>query len=138
MNAYKTKSRLRRGDLVEVRSADEILQTLDADGTLNGLPFMPEMVAFCGKRARVFQRAEHFYTDGVPVAVGKSGAKEFRTNDVVLLEGLRCSGLEHGGCQRGCLLFWREAWLRKEDAQDPRQRRASRLHRLEDSLAQEA
>ena len=36
---------LRKGDLVEVRSEEEILRTLDADGKLDGLPFMPEMLA---------------------------------------------------------------------------------------------
>ena len=40
----------RPGDLVEVKSADEILATLDADGTLDHLPFMPEMVEFCGAK----------------------------------------------------------------------------------------
>jgi hypothetical protein len=30
----------------------------------------------------------------------------------VVLDGLRCSGLSHEGCQRLCLLFWKTAWLR--------------------------
>ena len=46
------------GEWVEVRSADEILTTLDADGCLESLPFMPEMLAFCGKRFRVYKRAD--------------------------------------------------------------------------------
>ena len=40
-------ARLFPGDLVEVRAPEEILRTLDADGTLDHLPFMPEMVEFC-------------------------------------------------------------------------------------------
>ena len=36
---------LRAGDVVEVRSLDEILATLDEQGELDALPFMPEMVA---------------------------------------------------------------------------------------------
>jgi len=48
--------RLRPGDLVEVRTANEILRSLDSNGTLDGLPFMPEMVEFCGRGYRVFQR----------------------------------------------------------------------------------
>ena len=35
---------LRPGDVVEVRSAAEILATLDGDGALDKMPFMPEMV----------------------------------------------------------------------------------------------
>ena len=44
---------LRAGDLVEVRSLKEILATLDSAGTLEGMPFMQEMVRYCGKRFRV-------------------------------------------------------------------------------------
>ena len=39
----------RSGQLVEVRSLSEILATLDAAGTLDGMPFMPEMVRYCGQ-----------------------------------------------------------------------------------------
>jgi hypothetical protein len=35
---------LRIGELVEVHSAEEILATLDENGELDGLPFMPEML----------------------------------------------------------------------------------------------
>ena len=54
---------LRAGDLVEVRTAGEILGTLDADGTLDALPFMPEMLEFCGRRFRVFRKVEKTYID---------------------------------------------------------------------------
>src|SRR5262245_21844473 len=47
-----------RGDLGEVRSAGEILATLDAQGEMAGLPFMPEMAAHCGRRFRVDRRAD--------------------------------------------------------------------------------
>jgi hypothetical protein len=30
----------------------------------------------------------------------------------VHLEGLRCDGAAHGGCQAACLFFWKEAWLK--------------------------
>ena len=31
----------------------------------------------------------------------------------VYLEDLRCDGSGHGGCQAGCKLYWKEAWLRR-------------------------
>jgi hypothetical protein len=34
-------------------------------------------------------------------------------HDAVHLEGLRCDGSAHGGCQAGCLLFWKEVWLER-------------------------
>ena len=42
--------RCKAGDTVEVRSAEEILNTLDEQGALDGMPFMPEMFEYCGKR----------------------------------------------------------------------------------------
>lgn len=103
-------SKLRPGDLVEVKSPDEILQTIDADGTLDRLPFMPEMIEFCGKRFRVSKQVLKtcYYTKW-----GTSGFRKFGAGDVVLLDGLRCSGLDHDGCQKACMIFWREAWLRR-------------------------
>src|SRR5271163_778942 len=100
-------ARLCSGDLVEVRTADEIFQTLDAAGALDHLPFMPEMLEFCGQRFRVSRRALTLciYEPGTPLG--------FNTDDVVTLEGVRCSGAAHDGCQKSCLIFWREAWLRK-------------------------
>jgi len=100
----------RPGDLVEVKSADEILATLDADGTLDHLPFMPEMVEFCGKRFRVSRRVGRMCVSG-PQVWGTM--REFETDDVVMLDDVRCSGAAHGGCQRACVIFWREAWLRR-------------------------
>lgn len=98
------------GDLVEVKSPGEILATLDADGTIDKLPFMPEMIEHCGKRFRVSRRVVKICTSGAG-----SSMRAFRSDDVVFLDGLRCSGVEHDGCQKGCMIFWREAWLRKVD-----------------------
>lgn len=102
---------LRAGDVVEVRSEEEILRTLDADGKLDGLPFMPEMLSFCRQRYRVRARA-HKACDTIDW-------QQFRRMEsAVHLEELRCDGSSHGGCQAGCLLFWKEAWLRPVDAQE--------------------
>lgn len=99
---------LRPGDFVEVRSPREILETLDADGTLDKLPFMPEMADCCGRRFTVSQRVVKTCYYGT-----HSGMRKFPAEDVVLLEGLRCSGAAHDGCQKACTIFWREGWLRK-------------------------
>ncbi|MCI0423986.1 MAG: hypothetical protein L0387_08655 [Acidobacteria bacterium] len=98
--------RLRVGELVEVRSAEEILATLDKQAKLEDLPFMPEMLKFCGKRFRVFKRA-----DKACDTIQFTGMR--RLQNTVHLEKLRCDGDEHGGCQARCMLFWKEAWLRR-------------------------
>jgi hypothetical protein len=95
---------VRRGELVRVRDADEILATLDENGSLDGLPFMPEMLQFCGRTLRVHRRA-----DKTCDTIELTGLR--RMNDTVHLDDLRCDGSGHGGCQAGCLLFWKEAWL---------------------------
>jgi hypothetical protein len=96
--------RLRRGDVVEVRSENEVRAGLDADGKFEGLAFVPEMAKFCGRRFRVHARVEKVYLDG-------RGYKA-RLPGTVLLEEVRCDGAAHGGCQTGCLLLWKEAWLK--------------------------
>src|SRR5215813_5638728 len=99
---------LRSGDWVQVRTAEEILATLDGQGCLDALPFMPEMLKYCGQKVRVYKRA-----DKTCDTIEYSGAR--RMYNTVHLEGLRCDGDAHGGCQAGCLLFWKEAWLRRVD-----------------------
>lgn len=99
---------LRPGDWVEVRRQEEILATLDENGDLDALPFMPEMVAHCGRRYQVWKRAEKACD-----TIHKTGSR--RMMDAVHLLSLRCDGSAHGGCQAGCLLFWKEAWLRRVD-----------------------
>jgi hypothetical protein len=104
--------KLKPGDLVEVKTPDEIAKTLDAEGTLQELPFMREMVEHCGRRFRVSRRVVKVCASGMK---GGSVLRGFPTDDVVLLDNLRCSGADHDGCQKGCIIFWREAWLRKVD-----------------------
>jgi len=97
--------RLRSGDWVQVRSKEEILATLDSNGRLDQMPFMPEMLRFCGMKLRVSKRA-HKTCDP---ALGIEGRKMAGT---VHLENIRCDGQAHDGCQAHCLIFWKEAWLR--------------------------
>lgn len=97
---------LRIGELVEVRSEREILATLDQRGRLDGLPFMPEMLRFAGRRVRVYKRAIKACD-----TIGNTGM--YRMERAVHLEGARCDGQAHGGCQAACLLYWKDAWLKR-------------------------
>ena len=97
------------GDWVQILDFVEIEKTLDSDGTCDGLPFMPEMVQFCGCRFRVLRYAEKICAE---IPGGQFVERAFNKKDIVVLDKLRCSGLSHDGCQRLCLLFWKTAWLR--------------------------
>jgi hypothetical protein len=106
---------LRQGELVRVRSAAEIFRTLDQDGALDGLPFMPEMLQYCGRTWRVSKRADK--------TCGDRGWGPRRMYNTVHLGDLRCDGAAHGGCQAACLMFWKEAWLERcERGRSPRLR----------------
>ena len=100
---------LRRGDLVCVKQASEILETLDGTGSVDGLPFMPEMVEFCGRSFRVVARVEKSCN-----TVGDFGSLRFA--DTVMLDSGRCDGTAHDECEADCALYWREAWLRPAHA----------------------
>ena len=67
----------RPGEVVVVRSAAEILATLDDQGTKAGLPFMPEMMEHIGKRFVVSRKVEKTCVDASPY-----GMKEFDASNI--------------------------------------------------------
>lgn len=97
---------LRPGDVVRVKLPAAILATLDQDNCLDRMPFMPEMLRACGRTFRVAARA-----DKTCDTATKTGGR--RLHDTVHLEGERCDGSAHGGCEAACLNFWKEAWLER-------------------------
>ena len=70
---------------------------------------MPEMLAFTGQEMRVYKRA-----DKTCDTITQTGTRRTMQNTVHLI-GARCDGSAHGGCQAGCLLFFREEWLERTD-----------------------
>jgi hypothetical protein len=95
---------LRAGDYVEVRSRAEILKTLDSKSRLEGLPFMPQMLEYCGRQFMVMASAHK--TCDVTAGEGR------RLSRCVHLD-LRCDGQAYGGCKADCLIFWKEDWLKR-------------------------
>jgi len=102
----------RVGDWVEVLSKEEILRTLDKNGRLGELPFMPQMFKYCGQRFRIYQTA-YKTCDTV---TGQYDAR--RLEDGYHLN-IRCDGQAYGGCQAACLIFWKAAWLKPADGPVP-------------------
>lgn len=99
---------LKAGEWVEVCSRAEILASLDEHGCLENLPFMPEMLQYCGKAFQVFKRADKTCDNIEPWSIR-------RMKDAVHLVGVRCDGGGHDGCGAGCLIFWKEAWLKRSE-----------------------
>ncbi len=99
---------LQPGELVEVRSIEEIRQTLDKKGRNRGLIFSPEMQQYCGKRFKVLKRVDKATNEATGVIRN--------VTNTVILEGSVCDGKAHGRCQRMCPCLWREIWLRRVSA----------------------
>lgn len=101
-----TAEALQPGDLVRVRSKEEIRATLDNWNQRRGCAFLEEMWPYCGTQQRVFKRVERFLDERDYITK--------RCKGIVLLEGLICEGTKHfGPCDRSCFYFWREEWLEK-------------------------
>jgi len=103
----KVSSRhLEAGDLVRVRSLEEIQTTLNHWRQLRGCTFMPEMAEYCGTTQRVLKPMKRF--------VDERDLRVKRSRGIILLEGVNCRGTaEFGPCDRYCFVFWREEWLEK-------------------------
>jgi len=99
---------LQPGEFVQIRSLDEIRSTLDENGKYKGLYFMPEMEDFCGNKYRVFKKVRS-------ITLESNGEVRKLRSPTVFLEGVYCDGKRHNDCDRSCLLFWREAWLKRTE-----------------------
>jgi hypothetical protein len=103
-----SSTQLKAGDLVRVRSLEEIQSTLDHWRQLRGCTFMPEMAEYCGTTQQVLKPMKRF--------VDERDLRVKRTRGIILLEGVNCQGTaEFGPCDRSCFLFWRAEWLEKID-----------------------
>jgi hypothetical protein len=97
---------LKKGDIVEVRSLEEINRTLDPFRELKGCAFLPAMQQYCGTEQHVFKSMERF--------MDERDYKLKKTSGLILLENNFCTGTAvFGQCDRSCFLFWREEWLKK-------------------------
>ncbi|MFC7494589.1 MULTISPECIES: hypothetical protein [unclassified Nocardioides] len=74
---------------------------------------MPEMLPLLGQSFPVSARA-----DKTCDTVNITGCSR-EMDDTVHLTEVRCDGSAHGGCQAGCLLFFKEAWLSRDSAPAP-------------------
>jgi hypothetical protein len=103
---------LQRGEKVRVKTIVEIQRTLDVNGKYHGLTFTTAQSQYCGGIYKVQRRLEKVFDE--------RRWKLSKIKDTVLLENVVCNGVggihrEWDGCDRQCLLWWKEAWLEKVD-----------------------
>jgi hypothetical protein len=97
---------LKAGDLIRIRSKEEIDSTLNRWRTLKGCAFMSVMEPYCDTIQRVFKPVTRF--------VDERDYRVKKSKGIYLLEGIMCQGTpSYGSCDRSCFFFWREEWLER-------------------------
>jgi hypothetical protein len=72
--------------------------------------FDPEMIPYCGTRARVDRHVQRI--------IDESTGKMIKLSDCVVLDNVVCQGIYHRFCQREIPTYWRSAWLRTLNGKD--------------------
>lgn len=100
---------LEPGELVRIKSKDEIMRTLNSDLLNRGLGFDPEMARYCGRTARVARRVDMILDE-------KTGRMLRMKNPCIVLEGIVCAGVYNANCPRAIPQYWREIWLERVES----------------------
>ena len=98
------------GEVIRIRPKDQIIKTLDKNNRLEGCVFMNEMWQYCGSQQKVLKEVDFFFDE--------CQFRMRKTRNVVLLEGLHCSGKIPAfkqKCDRFCYFFWKKAWLEPKE-----------------------
>jgi hypothetical protein len=100
---------LQPGELVRVKSHEEILSTLNTSSKNRGLQWDAELVPYCGKAYRVADRVYKVIDE-------KSGKMVRMKNPSILLDSVVCQA-RYSPCRMFCprstYAYWREIWLER-------------------------
>ena len=99
---------LREGELVRIKSVDQILETVDQNMFNRGMSFHAEFTPYCGKTFRVKQRVSKLINE-------KTGRLATLKNSCIILDGVICHGrfTQPINCPRAMPPYWREIWLER-------------------------
>ena len=107
---------LQPGERVRVKPLKQILASLDEGDRFEGMAFMmDEMGPYCGGVYTVRKRVDRFFDE--------RNRELLKPRNVVILDEVLCephpeSRAPYAGCARTCYLFWKEAWLEREDTSE--------------------
>ncbi len=100
---------LKEGELVRVKSRTDIRKTLTSEGRCQGMSYVPSVMdPFEGRIFKVHTVVDRFYDE--------VRQRPLRLKNTVLLAGAHCDGsqvTDSPGCDRNCLIFWKDAWLER-------------------------
>jgi len=104
-----TPLNLQPGELVRVKSYEQILATVDTNNKNKGLYFDAEAVPYCGGTYRVHSRVSKILDE-------KTGKLIKMKNESIILEGVFCKA-RYSDCRMFCpraiYSYWRELWLER-------------------------
>ncbi|MFZ7131986.1 MAG: hypothetical protein ACOWWR_06470 [Eubacteriales bacterium] len=98
---------LKPGELVKVRSIDDIETTLDKFRKTGGCTFQLKMYDHCDKEYKILKKVDYFFDE--------YKQKMCKCKDIYILEGCYCEGKAAflRPCSRNCFYFWKINWLEK-------------------------
>ncbi|HEX6771197.1 MAG TPA: hypothetical protein VF126_04170 [Acidobacteriaceae bacterium] len=102
---------LQPGELVRIKSKQEIEQTLDAQFKNRGLFFDKEMTRFCGGTYRVLARVNRQIDE-------RSGKMMTFKNACIALDGVTATGEYFEFAPLDERIYWREIWLERVTSED--------------------
>jgi hypothetical protein len=100
---------LQPGELVRVKSHEEILKTLDTNSRNRGLYFDAEEVPYCDETHRVLKRVTRILDE-------KTGRMQELKTPCVILDSVICQSRYSECrlfCPRSIYPYWREIWLER-------------------------
>ena len=97
---------LQPGELVRIKSREEILATLDTRLLNRGLGFDVEMSRFCGRIGPGEGPGDRCVDE-------RSGRMLTMKNPCIILEDIVCEGAFSANCPREYVCWWREIWLER-------------------------
>ena len=100
---------LKPGEMVQVKSSEEIRATLNVNGMNRGMWFDQEMVKYCGHTYPVELRVTRLIDE-------KTGKMLTMKNPCIQLQDVYCEGEctdRRLGCPRRINVYWRELWLKR-------------------------
>jgi hypothetical protein len=100
---------LQPGELVQVKSHAEILETVTTENKNRGMSWDAELVPYCGKQFRVLRRVERLIDE-------RTGYMQEMKSPAVILDSVVCQS-RYSDCRMFCprsiYPYWREIWLRR-------------------------
>jgi len=103
---------LQPGELVRVKSHEEILQTITTANFNRGMRWDAELVPYCGGTYRVLKRVNQIIHE-------QTGKMQKMKTPCIILEDVTCQAL-YSACRMNCpkamYPYWREIWLERVSA----------------------